>query len=115
MDKALFFNQIVVLLIIWEDQMDHLASQRNATARNGAARFSGGTRISANWMFGAALGLSLCILLGIAIACAPAAVRSNNERCLQALANEQHVSVEDFFQNPAKQDVLALAAEQCAR
>ncbi|MFM0045367.1 hypothetical protein [Paraburkholderia sediminicola] len=95
--------------------MDHLASQRNATTRNGTGRFSGGTRISANWIFGAAIGLSLCILLGIAIACAPAAVRSNNERCLQALADEQHVSVEDFFQNPAEQDVLALAAEQCTR
>jgi hypothetical protein len=59
--------------------------------------------------------MSLCIMLGVAIACAPAAVRSNNERCLQALADEQHVSVEDFFQNPAGQDALALAAEQCAR
>lgn len=95
--------------------MDHLASRRSAATRSGTRRFSGGARVSANWIFGAAIGLSLCILLGIAIACAPAAVRSNNERCLQALADEQHVSVEDFFQNPAKQDVLAVAAEQCAQ
>jgi hypothetical protein len=95
--------------------MNHLANRRSAAIRNGTRRFAGGTRVSVNWIFGAAIGLSLCILLGIAIACAPAAVRSNNERCLQALADEQHVSVEDFFQNPAKQDVLALAAEQCTR
>ncbi|NPT42550.1 hypothetical protein GNZ12_14785 [Paraburkholderia sp. 1N] len=95
--------------------MDHLVSQRNATTRKATGRFSGGTRGSANWIFGAAIGMSLCILLGIAIACAPAAVRSNNEHCLQALADEQHVSVEDFFQNSAGQDALALAAEQCAR
>ncbi|KFX65597.1 hypothetical protein [Paraburkholderia fungorum] len=95
--------------------MNHLASQRSAAARKPSASVSGVTRVQANWIFGAAIGLSLCILLGIAIACAPAAVRSNNERCLEALANEQHVSVEDFFQNPAKQDALALAAEQCAR
>lgn len=95
--------------------MNHLASQHGAAARKARASVSGVARVQANWIFGAAIGLSLCILLGIAIACAPAAVRSNNERCLQALANEQHVSVEDFFQNPAKQDALALAAEQCAR
>ena len=95
--------------------MNHLASQRGTATGRVTASVSGGTRVAANWIFGAAIGLSLCILLGIAIACAPAAVRSNNERCLQALVNEQHVSVEDFFQNPAKQDALALAAEQCAR
>jgi hypothetical protein len=95
--------------------MDHLVSQRNAAARKGVGSQSGGTRLSAHWIFGATFGVSLCVLLGIAIACAPAAVRSNTERCLQALADEQHVSVEDFFQNPAKQDALALAAEQCAR
>ncbi|MFM0212469.1 hypothetical protein PQQ96_34325 [Paraburkholderia sediminicola] len=95
--------------------MDHLVSQRNATTRKGTGRLSGGTWRSVNWIFGAAIGLSLCVLLGVAIVCAPAAVRSNNERCLQALADEQHVGVEDFFQNPAGQDALALAVEQCAR
>lgn len=95
--------------------MNHLASQRGANPSKGTGKFSGGTRLSANWIFGAVFGLSLCILLGIAIACASAAVRSNNERCMQALADEQHVSVEDFFQNPAEQNALALAAEQCAR
>lgn len=95
--------------------MNHPASQRSAATRKGVGKVSGGTRVSANWIFGAMFGVSLCILLGIAIACAPAAVRSNTERCLQALADEQHVSVEDFFQNPAKQDALALAAEQCTR
>ncbi|MFL9868634.1 hypothetical protein PQR67_31070 [Paraburkholderia fungorum] len=95
--------------------MNHLARPHSAAARKGTGSVSGGMRVSANWIFGAVLGLALCILLGIAIASAPAAVRSNTERCLQALADEQHVSVEDFFQNPAKQDALALAAEQCAR
>jgi hypothetical protein len=99
--------------------MNHLASQRSAAngtgTGTGTASVSGGTRASVNWRFGAVLGLSLCILLGIAIACAPAAVRSNNQRCLQALADEQHVSLEDFFQSPASQDALASAAEQCAR
>lgn len=95
--------------------MNHLTSQRSTAARKGVGKVSGGTRVSVNWIFGATFGVSLCILLGIAIACAPAAVRSNTERCLQALADEQHVSVEDFFQNPARQDALAVAAEQCAR
>ncbi|MFM0502592.1 hypothetical protein [Paraburkholderia caffeinilytica] len=95
--------------------MNDLASQRCAASRKGVRVFSSYTRWSANWVFGGVIGIALCVLLGIAIACAPAAVRSNNERCLQALAEEQHVSVEDFFQNPAGQDALALAVTQCAR
>lgn len=76
--------------------MDDLASQRCAVPHNGVRFFSGHARRSPNWIFGGVIGIALCVLLGIAIACAPAAIRSNNERCLQALAEEQHVSVEDF-------------------
>ncbi|MFM0075177.1 hypothetical protein PQQ86_28890 [Paraburkholderia sediminicola] len=95
--------------------MDDLASQHCTAIRKGARFSAGHVRWSANWIFGGVMGVALCVLLGIAIACAPAAVRSNNERCLQALAEEQHVSVEDFFQNPAGQDALALAVTQCTR
>ncbi|CAE6734424.1 hypothetical protein [Paraburkholderia aspalathi] len=99
--------------------MDDLASQHCTAIRKGARLSAGHVRWSANWIFGGVIGIALCVLLcvllGIAIACAPAAVRSNNERCLQALAEEQHVSVEDFFQNPAGQDALAQAVTQCAR
>ena len=95
--------------------MDDLASQHCTAIRKGARFSAGHVRWSANWIFGGVIGIALCVLLGIAIACAPAAVRSNNERCLQALAEEQHVSVEDFFQNPAGQDALVQAVTQCAR
>ncbi|MFM0272054.1 hypothetical protein PQQ59_15815 [Paraburkholderia aspalathi] len=99
--------------------MDDLASQHCTAIRKGARFSAGHVRWSANWIFGGVIGIALCVLLcvllGIAIACAPAAVRSNNERCLQALAEEQHVRVEDFFQNPAGQDALAQAVTQCTR
>ncbi|CAB3695879.1 hypothetical protein LMG24238_03361 [Paraburkholderia sediminicola] len=95
--------------------MDDLASQHCTAIRKGARVSAGHVRWPANWIFGGVIGIALCVLLGIAIACAPAAVRSNNERCLQALAEEQHVSVEDFFQNPAGQDALAQAVTQCTR
>lgn len=95
--------------------MDDLASQHCAAARMGTRVSSVHVRWSANRIFGGVIGIALCVLLGIAIACAPAAIRSNNERCLQALAEEQHVSVEDFFQNPAGQDALAQAVTQCTR
>ena len=70
--------------------MDDLASQHCTAIRKGARLSAGHVRWSANWIFGGVIGIALCVLLcvllGIAIACAPAAIRSNNERCLQALA-----------------------------
>ena len=46
---------------------------------------------------------------------APSSVRSNNTRCLQQVSNEEHVSLEAFFQNPMGQDAMVQAMEVCAR
>jgi hypothetical protein len=42
-------------------------------------------------------------------------VRSNNMRCLQQVANEEHASLEAFFQNPTEQDALVQAMNVCSR
>jgi len=51
----------------------------------------------------------------LAVVKAPSSVRSNNTRCLQQVANEEHVSLEAFFQNPAAQDAMVQAMEVCSR
>lgn len=51
----------------------------------------------------------------IALACSVSSGRANNERCLQAFANDEHRSLEAFFQDPALQDSLVQAIDQCSR
>jgi hypothetical protein len=67
------------------------------------------------WVVGIANMLLILGLFVLAVAKAPSSVRSNNARCLQQVANEEHVSLEAFFQNPAEQDALVQAMNVCSR
>jgi hypothetical protein len=67
------------------------------------------------WLVGIANMLLILALFVLAVVKAPTSVRSNNMRCLQEVANEEHVSLEAFFQNPAGQDALVQAMRICSR
>lgn len=58
--------------------------------------------------------LGLAALL-IALACSVSSSRANNAQCLQAFANDEHRSLDAFFQDPALQDSLMQAIDQCSR
>lgn len=58
--------------------------------------------------------LGLAALL-VALACSASSSRANNARCLQAFANDEHRSLDAFFQDSALQDSLAQAIDQCSR
>ena len=67
------------------------------------------------WMVGIANMLLILALFVLAVVKAPSSARSNNTRCLQQVSNEEHVSLEAFFQNPMEQDAMVQAMEVCAR
>jgi hypothetical protein len=60
----------------------------------------------------AILGIAALLL---ALVCSVSSSRANNARCLQAFANDEHRSLEAFFQDPAPQDSLVQAIDQCSR
>jgi hypothetical protein len=60
----------------------------------------------------ATLGLAALV---VALACSVSGSRANNARCLQAFANDEHRSLDAFFQDPALQDSLVQAIDQCSR
>lgn len=62
-----------------------------------------------------AIAVSAFALLLVAVARAPAIVEANNNRCLRQIANDEHTSLEAFFQNPVEQDALAQAIAACSR
>ncbi|MEA3114428.1 MAG: hypothetical protein QOG58_4227 [Caballeronia sp.] len=51
----------------------------------------------------------------VALACSVSSNRANNARCLQAFANDEHRSLNAFFLDPALQDSLMQAIDQCSR
>jgi len=61
---------------------------------------------------GAILGL---VALLVALACSVSSSRANNTRCLQAFANDEHRTLDAFFQDPALQDSRMQAIDQCSR
>jgi hypothetical protein len=67
------------------------------------------------WIVGIANMLVILALFVLAVAKAPSSASSNNTRCLRRVANEEHASLEAFFQNPAEQDALAQAITVCSR
>jgi len=67
------------------------------------------------WLVGIANMLLILALFVLAVVKAPSSVRSNNMRCLQEVANEEHASLEAFFQNSAGQDALVQAMRICSR
>ena len=58
--------------------------------------------------------LGLAALL-VALACSVSSIRANNAQCLQAFANDEHRSLDAFFQDPALQESLVRAIDQCSR
>jgi hypothetical protein len=54
-------------------------------------------------------------LFAMAVAFAPSSVRANTSLCLKQVANDEHVSLEAFFQSPAEQDAFAEAISACSR
>jgi Na+/glutamate symporter len=67
------------------------------------------------WSASIAVAVATVGLVIVALASAPASIRTNNERCLQQIANEEHTSLEAFFQNPAEQDAFVEAVTVCSR
>jgi hypothetical protein len=67
------------------------------------------------WAIGIAIAAIGVTLFLTAVAIAPASVRANNTLCLQQVANDEHLSLEAFFQNPAQQDAFVQAVTLCSR
>jgi hypothetical protein len=67
------------------------------------------------WSVGIAVAVAAVGLVIVALACAPTSIRTNNEACLRQIANEEHTSLEAFFQNPAEQDAFVEAVTVCSR
>ncbi|SAL65699.1 hypothetical protein AWB69_07425 [Caballeronia udeis] len=64
---------------------------------------------------GAAMVIVGLAALLVAPSCSVSSSRANNARCLQAFANDEHRSLEAFFQDPALQDSLVQAIDHCSR
>ncbi|WGS52481.1 hypothetical protein LFL96_30300 [Paraburkholderia sp. D15] len=67
------------------------------------------------WALGATIWIVAIGLIVVAALYAPDSTRANTRRCLEQVANEEHTSLDAFFQNPAQQDALAQAMTVCAR
>jgi hypothetical protein len=67
------------------------------------------------WAVGVAITATALALFLIAVAYAPTSIRANNNLCLQQIANDEHVSLEAFFQNPIEQDAFVQAITICSR
>lgn len=67
------------------------------------------------WAVGIAVTLLLAALFATALHLAAPSARANTTLCLQQFANDEHVSLEAFFQNPAQQDTFVEAMTVCSR
>jgi hypothetical protein len=67
------------------------------------------------WALGATIWLVAMVIVVVAIIYAPDSTRANTRLCLEQIANEEHTSLEAFFQNPAQQDAFAQAMTICSR
>ncbi|MEW6340885.1 MAG: hypothetical protein AB1704_09405 [Pseudomonadota bacterium] len=68
-----------------------------------------------HWTVGIAITLVLLALLATALHFAASSANANVRLCLQQFANDEHVSLEAFFQNPAQQDAFVEAMSVCSR
>jgi hypothetical protein len=64
---------------------------------------------------GIAIAVAAIALFLMAVASAPASIRANNNLCLRQVANDEHASLEAFFQSPAEQDAFVQAITVCSR
>ncbi len=76
-------------------------------------------RMGWRWFPARATSAAIAVLgsaaLMVALACSVSSSRANNARCLQAFANDEHRSLDAFFQDPSMQDSLVQAIDQCSR
>ena len=94
--------------------MDKLATQ-GMPACEAAQRYALRTKERLHWVVGIVITLVVLALFAMAVAFAPSSVRANTSLCLKQVANDEHVSLEAFFQNPAEQDAFAEAISACSR
>lgn len=104
---------MIVLLIKLESQMRDVTTQ-NTPARRNSLQQSPITEDRFRWAVGIAITLMVIVFFLVAIAFAPASIRANNNLCIQQVANDEHVSLEALFQNPAQQDAFAQAVTFCS-
>ncbi|WP_144142176.1 hypothetical protein [Paraburkholderia sp. BCC1884] len=90
--------------------MNHSSTSCAKTSRSAREQVERG-----RWIVGLLVTLVVVAAFVAAVAYAPASIRANNALCLQQLANEEHTSLEAFFQNPVEQDALVQAVAVCAR
>jgi hypothetical protein len=94
--------------------MRGVAAQSKASQRSSLGR-SLISKDAVRWAVGIAIGLAAVALFITVAAFAPARVRANNDRCLRQFADDEHVSLEAFFQNPTRQEAVVGAVTACSR
>lgn len=90
-------------------------STQSATTPRTLQRQSWRSGDGVRWTIGIAIAVAAVALLLTAVAYAPASIRANSNLCLQQVANDEHVSLDAFFQNPAQQDAFVQAITICSR
>lgn len=104
---------MIVLLIKNKDVMEKSVVS-SATARQNT-RLGWHSEEVMRWVVGWAIAATALGLFAVAVVYAPSSVGANNTLCLQQFANEEHVSLEAFFQNPAQQDAFVQAVTICSK
>jgi TctA family transporter len=105
---------MIVLLIKFGVEMDKLATQ-GMQACDASQRYASRADEQRHWAVGIAITLVVLGLFAIADALATSSVRANTTICLKQAANEEHVSLEALFQNPAEQDAFVAVITACSR
>lgn len=90
-------------------------SAQSVTVLPDSQRHSWKSGDGVRWTVSISIATVAIALLLTAIACAPASIRANNSLCFQQAANDEHASLEAFFQNPAQQDAFIQAVTVCSR
>ena len=94
--------------------MDELATH-GVHACKAAQRYTLKAEGRRHWAVGIAITLVILALFATAVGFAASSVRANTSLCLKQVANDEHVSLEAFFQNPAEQDAFVAAITACSR
>jgi TctA family transporter len=105
---------MIVLLIKFGAEMDKLATQ-GMQACEASQRHASRATEKRHWAVGIAITLVVLGLFAIAATFATSSVRANTTLCLKQAANDEHVSLEALFQNPAEQDAFVTAITACSR
>jgi hypothetical protein len=105
---------MIVLLIKFGAEMDKLATE-GMHACEASQRYAFRATEKRHWAVGIVITLVVLGLFAIAAKFATSSVRANTTLCLKQAANDEHVSLEAFFQNPAEQGTFVAAITACSR